>query len=227
MNDRLKSDPDKDENLFAVSRARMVESQLRARGIRDPLVLEAFADVPRHRFVRSPNLEEAYADYPLPIGEAQTISQPYIVALMLQELMIKKGEKTLEIGTGSGYQTALLAEMGCNVYTIERFASLQNRAKAALDELGYTEINYKVGDGTLGWAEEAPFDCITIGAAAPKTPPTLIGQLSDKGRMILPIGGPGRQELTMIEKIDGRIRERVICSCVFVQLIGREGWSGE
>lgn len=227
MNDRLKSDPKKDENHYAVLRARMIETQLRPRGISDPLVLDAFAKVPRHRFVRDANLEEAYADYPLPIGESQTISQPYIVALMLQELMIKEGEKALEIGTGSGYQTALLAEMGCEVYTIERFASLQNRAGCMLDELGYTDINYKVGDGTLGWQEMAPFDCITIGAAAPKAPPTLIGQLSEKGRIILPIGGPGHQELTVIEKIDGRIRERVVCSCVFVQLIGREGWSGK
>lgn len=227
MNDRLKFGLHKDENHLAVLRARMVENQLRSRGIRDPLVLEAFAKVPRHRFVRDANLEEAYADYPLPIGEGQTISQPYIIALMLQELMIKEGEKVLEIGTGSGYQTALLAEMGCQVYTIERLASLQNRARSILDELGYTEINYKVGDGTLGWTEEAPFDCVTIGAAAPKAPPSLIGQLSDKGRMILPIGGPGHQELTVIEKVDDRIRERVVCSCVFVQLIGREGWSGE
>jgi protein-L-isoaspartate(D-aspartate) O-methyltransferase len=206
------------------ARQRMVEQQLMGRGIHDARVLEACRRVPRHVFVPPEHRSEAYEDYPLPIGEEQTISQPYIVALMLQEMRLKGGERVLEVGTGSGYQTALLAELGCKIHTIERLSSLLERARSVLESLGYAGIHYRMGDGTLGWPEESPFDRITVGAGAPQAPPSLLAQVDEDGRLIMPVGGAWGQELTLYDKRGGKIVERFISSCVFVKLIGKEGW---
>ena len=211
---------------YAAARHRMVETHLRARGIADERILSAFEAVPRHRFVPAAEQADVYADHPLPIGRGQTISQPFIVAEMIQLLRLREGERVLEIGTGSGYQTALLAEMGCEVFTVERIGALQEHARVVLDELGYGAVRYRVGDGTLGWPEEAPFGAITVGAAGPEVPRALTGQLAEGGRMILPVGGPGLQYLTLVEKRGGRAVERTLSACVFVKLIGEEGWEG-
>jgi protein-L-isoaspartate(D-aspartate) O-methyltransferase len=206
------------------ARERMVEEQLRSRGIGDQRVLNAFLKVPRHLFVPRDMLSEAYADYPLPIGEGQTISQPWIVAYMLQELQLSADTRVLDIGSGSGYQVALLAEIGCDVYTVERIASLMEKAKDVVESLGYTRVHYFIGDGTLGWPEHAPYDRIVVGAAAPGVPPSLVAQLAEGGRMILPVGGMAGQELIRVEKRAGKSRETPLCGCVFVRLIGKEGW---
>ena len=214
------------------ARERMVETQLRSRGIRDPRVLDAFLQAPRHLFVPRDMLSEAYADYPLPIGEGQTISQPWIVAYMLQELHLpgparreQAGrERVLDVGAGSGYQTALLAAMGCDVYAIERIPALMEKAKAVIESLGYTRVHYYIGDGTLGWPERAPYDRIVVGAAAPSTPPSLVAQIAEGGCMVLPVGGMGGQELIRVEKHGGKTSEIPLCGCVFVRLIGKEGW---
>ena len=202
----------------------MVEVQLRSRGIRDGRVLDAFLKVPRHVFVPPEEQSEAHADYPLPIGEGQTISQPWIVAFMLQELRLIGGERVLDVGAGSGYQVALLADMGCDVYAVERIPSLMEKAKAVVESLGYTRVHYLIGDGTLGWPEHAPYDRIVVGAAAPSTPPSLVAQIAEGGCMVIPVGGMAGQELVRIEKHAGKAREIPLCGCVFVRLIGKEGW---
>ncbi len=206
------------------TRERMVETQLRSRGICDERVLNAFLNVPRHLFVPHDMRGEAYSDYPLPIGEAQTISQPWIVAFMLQELKLTGGERVLDVGAGSGYQVALLAEMGCDVYAIERVPLLMEKARAVVESLGYSGVHYYIGDGTLGWPEYAPYDRIVVGAAAPSTPPSLIAQLADGGCMVLPVGSTSGQELIRVEKLGGKAHETPLCGCVFVRLIGKEGW---
>ncbi len=177
-----------DGEMYAADRERMVKEQLEKRGIRDPRVLEAMRQVPRHRFVPPENRHLAYADGPLPIGEGQTISQPYIVALMSQLLQIDAREKVLEIGTGSGYQAAVLAHLAEIVYTIERYASLAQKAEAKLRELGIDNVHVHVGDGTKGWPEEAPYDGIIATAGSPEVPRPLLEQLSDEGRLVLPVG---------------------------------------
>ena len=212
-------------DIYLEARKAMVEEQLIVRGISDKRVLEAFRKVPRHEFVPKEFAQSAYNDYPLPIGENQTISQPYMVALMTESLNLKGSERILEVGTGSGYQAAILAELAAEVYSIERFQGLADTAKKALDSLGYKNIKIKTGDGTLGWRELAPYDAIVVTAGAPGIPESLIKQLKDKGRLVIPIGESGfGQVLTIIERIGKAVRTSEICSCMFVPLIGKEGW---
>jgi protein-L-isoaspartate(D-aspartate) O-methyltransferase len=186
------------------ARRLMVDSQLRARGISDPRVLDAMLRVPRHEFVPEPYRAQAYEDHPLPIGDGQTISQPYIVALMLESLQLAPTEKVLEVGTGSGYVTALLAELAAQVFSIERHASLAESARSVLAALGYTNICVFTGDGALGLTAGAPFDAILVSAAALRVPPALPSQLADGGRMIIPIGSPDSQQLQFIRMVNGR-----------------------
>ncbi|MGA7928781.1 MAG: protein-L-isoaspartate(D-aspartate) O-methyltransferase [Candidatus Sulfotelmatobacter sp.] len=182
----------------------MVDSQLRARGISDPRVLEAMLRVPRHEFVPEPYRAQAYEDHPLPIGDDQTISQPYIVALMLESLQLTPHDKVLEVGTGSGYVTALLAELAAQVFSIERHASLAESARNLLAALGYTNACVFTGDGALGLAACAPFDAILVSAAALRVPPALPSQLRDGGRMIIPIGSTDSQQLQFIRMVNGQ-----------------------
>ncbi|MCI0370886.1 MAG: protein-L-isoaspartate(D-aspartate) O-methyltransferase [candidate division NC10 bacterium] len=212
---------------FAIARERMVADQLRARGITDARVLTAMGRVPRHRFVEEALAARAYGDYPLPIGEKQTISQPYMVALMTQALELVGGERVLEVGTGSGYQTAILAEVAGKVYSIERIRGLADRARAILEELGYYNVLIHVGDGTLGWREEAPFDAVLVTAAAPEVPSPLVEQVKPGGRLVIPVGGSTAQILKCLVKgPDGTVRESELVGCVFVKLVGEQGWQG-
>ena len=211
------------ENL----RKRMVEEQLIPRGIKNQRVLDAFYKIERHKFIPEDLRNSAYADFPVPIGEGQTISQPYIVALMTEYLGLTGKEKILEIGTGSGYQTAILSELAGEIYSVERFEVLAGRAQAILNELGYKNIKVKAGDGTLGWEEAAPFDRIIITAASPKIPLPLIEQLAESGKLILPLGESFSQVLTLLEKKEGKLKSIDICGCVFVPLVGKHGWSNK
>jgi len=210
---------------YEILRRQMVQEQLIPRGIKNPRVLDVFSKIERHLFIPENLRESAYADFPLPIAEGQTISQPYIVALMTESLGLTGKEKVLEIGTGSGYQTAILAELAGEIYSIERFEALAEKAKAILSELGYKNIKIKVGDGTLGWEEDAPFDRIIITAAGHKIPMPLIEQLADNGKLILPLGESFSQVLTLVEKKDGELKSTDICGCVFVPLVGKHGQS--
>lgn len=204
----------------------MVDEQLIPRGIIDKKILDAFRKVPRHEFVSKDLWQGAYNDYPLPIDESQTISQPYMVALMTQSLGLKGSEKVLEIGTGSGYQTAILAEIVREVYSVERFKILADKAAATLEKIGYKNIRIKVGDGTLGWEDFAPYDGMIVTAGAPAIPHSLVRQLKDRGKMVIPIGSGGLgQVLTLVERVGNDIRTSEICGCMFVPLIGKEGWS--
>jgi len=205
-------------------REQMVETQIARRGIADPRVLEAMRSVPRHRFVPPDLLASAYADCALPIGEGQTISQPYIVALMTEALELRGHERVLEIGTGSGYQAAILSKLAREVYTIERHAVLAKRAKELLDELGYHNVHVRVGDGTAGWPEEAPFEGIIITAAAPEVPQPLLDQLADGGRLVAPVGPAGFQNLICVQKKGKRTTTRQLAPVAFVPLIGEYGW---
>jgi protein-L-isoaspartate(D-aspartate) O-methyltransferase len=213
---------------FATQRENMVSAQLRARGIRDPRVLSAMARVPRHEFVGDEYRSQAYGDHPLPIGEGQTLSQPYIVALMLEALALTGSDTVLEVGTGSGYQTALLAELAQPVYSIERHGSLAHSAQATLAGLGYQNVKVFVGDGSQGLPEKAPFDAIVVSAAAPRMPQPLFEQLREEGRMVIPVGPADVQELQLVQKQDGRAVVRILEGCRFVPLIGgqgyRDGW---
>jgi protein-L-isoaspartate(D-aspartate) O-methyltransferase len=210
---------------FAIARERMVADQLRGRGITDPRVLTAMGRVPRHRFVEEALAARAYGDYPLPIGEKQTISQPYMVALMTQALELSGGERVLEVGTGSGYQTAILAEVAGKVYSIERIRGLADRARAILEELGTYNVLIHVGDGTLGWREEAPFDAVLVTAAAPEVPSPLVEQVKPGGRLVIPVGGSTAQVLKcLVKEPDGAVRESELVGCVFVKLVGEQGW---
>ena len=209
---------------FAILRKRMVEEQLIPRGIKNKRLLDAFYKVERHKFVPEDLRGTAYADFPVPIGEGQTISQPYIVALMTQCLDLTGEERILEIGTGSGYQCAILAELAKEVYTIERFANLSKSAETLLNESGYKNITLRVGDGTLGWKEIAPFDRIIITAASPRIPLPLTEQINESGKMVLPLGEPLSQVLTVLEKKKGKLESIQVCGCVFVPLIGKYGW---
>lgn len=212
------------DKFFLEKREKMVKDQLIRRGINDKRVLEAMRKVPRHLFVPQDVINEAYNDYPLPIGHGQTISQPYMVALMTEALELKGDEKTLEIGTGSGYQTAILAELCKEVYTIERIISLLDKAKKVLKKLGYKNIFFKAGDGTLGWPENRPYDAIIVTAGAPKIPQPLLDQLADKGRLVIPVGDRFSQELVKITKIKDDIIRENLGGCRFVDLIGIHGW---
>jgi protein-L-isoaspartate(D-aspartate) O-methyltransferase len=209
---------------FKLLRQIMISDQLANRGIDDFKVLQAFREVPREIFVSDDLKEYAYQDSPLSIGSGQTISQPYIVALMTQLLEIKAGEKILEIGTGSGYQAAILLNIGAKVFGVERCPDLAKKAKEKNNFLGYT-IKLKIGDGTLGWSEFAPYDKIIVTAAAPKVPQNLLEQLAVGGRLVIPVGSRFSQELTVIaKKGKDEFRSKAVCGCVFVPLIGEEGW---
>ncbi len=203
---------------FMVLRERMVRDQIEARGIRDRRVMDTMRRVERHRFVPTALQYVAYEDTPLPIGEGQTISQPYIVALMMEAAQLKGNEKVLEIGTGSGYQAALAAELAREVYTIEIVPALAERAQRLLSTLGYRNIRAKCGDGYLGWPEFAPFDCIIVTAAPEKVPPFLVEQLAEGGRMVIPVGTI-YQELRLVVKVAGKIEERVIIPVRFVPMV--------
>jgi protein-L-isoaspartate(D-aspartate) O-methyltransferase len=212
---------------YQILRKRMVEEQLISRGIKNQKVLDAFLKIERHKFIPEDLRNSAYADFPVPIGEGQTISQPYIVALMTESLDLSGQERVLEIGTGSGYQTAVLAELAKEVYTIEKSERLSNKAEILLNELGYTNVKIMVGDGTLGWQEEAPFERIIITAASPRVPLPLTEQLKENGKLIIPLGESYSQALTLFEKKKDKLVSTKICDCVFVPLIGKYGWKKE
>lgn len=217
----------KDEPIkFASWRSAMVEKQIIARGISDPLVLKAMSAVPRHLFVDEAMIETAYGDFPLPIGEGQTISQPYIIAEMTQSLQLKGQERVLEIGTGSGYQAAVLAHIVYKVYTIERNNFLFLRTRKLFDKLKYHNIVTRYSDGTQGWKEESPFDAIMVTAGGQQIPTPLIDQLAVGGRLVMPVGGSYYQELIRIEKTETDIKEINLGACRFVKLIGQHGWDG-
>jgi protein-L-isoaspartate(D-aspartate) O-methyltransferase len=209
---------------YHLARERMVKNQLIPRGISDKGVLAAMEKIHRHLFVEEALAGEAYNDHPLPIGQKQTISQPYIVALMTEALDLTGKEKVLEIGTGSGYQTAILAELAQAVHTVERIEPLLEKSKKLLEELGYTNIRFKVSDGTLGWEEFAPYDAIMVTAGAPKIPQPLLDQLADGGRLVVPIGNRYSQELVRVKKAKSRFIEQNLGGCRFVDLIGNHGW---
>ncbi len=211
---------------FEAARRRMVERQLKRRGIRHKRVLDAMGKVPREKFVRPADRARAYRDGAMAIGSGQTISQPYIVALMTEALHLTGEERVLEVGTGCGYQAAVLAELAEHVYTVERLEELSRRARETLcEELGYSNISFRVGDGTLGWPEEAPFDRFIVTAAAPDTPETLLEQLATPGEGVAPVGGRHHQVLTHYRRErNGKLKEEELCGCVFVRLVGEEGW---
>ncbi len=209
---------------FAALRAEMVEKQIRRRGISSSRVLEAVLAVPRHEFIPAAFLSEAYADKPLPIGEGQTISQPYIVAAMTAAIELTGAERVLEIGAGCGYQAAVLSRLAADVYTIESRLPLALAARERLERLGYSNVHLHAGDGTLGLPECAPFDAILVTAAAPAPPAPLLEQLADGGRLVIPVGPSDYQELLLIHKSAGRTSNRVLEECRFVPLVGRHGW---
>ncbi|MCS3920682.1 protein-L-isoaspartate(D-aspartate) O-methyltransferase [Candidatus Fervidibacter sacchari] len=215
------------EEQLAQMRANMVEYQLRRRGIKDERVLQAFLKVPRHKFVRPQDMWHAYEDYPLAIGYGQTISQPYMVAIMTELLELKGHERVLEIGTGSGYQAAILAELAKEVFTIERIPELAKKAEKVLRELGYNNVKVIIGDGSKGLPEFAPYDGIIVTAAAPKLPQPLLEQLKDGGRLVIPVGSRKLQDLLRITRIGNEFKTENFGPCLFVPLIGEEGWKGE
>lgn len=209
---------------FDSARSEMVARQIRDRGIRSPRVLQAICAVPRHQFVPAESLSEAYADAPLPIGEGQTISQPYIVAAMTEALRLEGSERVLEIGAGSGYQAAVLSLLAREVIAVESQPVLASRARLLLARLGYMNVCIEEGDGTLGWPSRAPYDAILVAAAAPHVPQALRDQLAEGGRMVIPVGEMDYQELICIEKAHGGLVRRSLGGCRFVPLVGRCGW---
>lgn len=213
-----------DRDSYAGERLSMVESQLRRRGIHDERLLDAMLRVHRHEFVPELYRTQAYEDHPIPIGEEQTISQPFIVAASLQALGLNGSESVLEVGTGSGYQTALLALMARSVYSIERHASLARGAETVLASLGFDNIKIAVGDGSQGWREYAPYDAMLVSAAAPSLPQSLLAQLSDSGRMVIPVGLQHSQELQLVRKRGVEYTVETIEGCRFVPLVGAEGF---
>jgi protein-L-isoaspartate(D-aspartate) O-methyltransferase len=211
---------------FAAERGAMVERQLRQRGIRDERLLAAMNKVPRHEFVSPQNWAEAYADHPVVIGEQQTTSQPYMIAAMIQAAQVKPEDRILEIGAGSGYQTALLAELANQVFAVERYASLTEAARNTLERLGYRNARVVTGDGSLGLPEAAPFDAIVVSAAAPRIPPALTEQLAIGGRLVVPVGDSEQQLLQVVQRNpDGTTRVRTLEGCRFVPLIGQQGFA--
>ncbi len=207
------------------ARALMVDEQIRARRISDPRVLEALARVPRHLFVEDARLGEAYADHPLPIGQGQTISQPYLVALMTELLQLQGPERVLEIGTGSGYQAAVLAELCREVISVERFPELAARAQGLLADLCYENVTVVVGDGSRGYASGAPYDAILVTCAAPRIAAVWLAELVEGGRLVAPVGGRGGQSLLRVTRREGRHLEEDFGPVVFVPLIGENGWA--
>jgi len=212
---------------FPKARLKMVEEQIASRGITDLRVIAAMEKVPRHLFVEEALQSQAYNDHPLPIGEKQTISQPYMVALMTEALQLKEKERVLEIGAGSGYQTAILAELAEKVFSIERIRSLAVKARQLLYELGYYNIEIKIFDGTYGWVEEAPFDAIVVTAGAPDIPQPLLDQLAMGGRLVIPVGDAYVQDLIRVTKTEEGIKKEDLGGCRFVKLIGKYGWEAE
>jgi protein-L-isoaspartate(D-aspartate) O-methyltransferase len=202
----------------------MVSEQVQRRGILDPRVLRAVGKVPRHLFVDEALVGRAYGDHPLPIGDGQTISRPYMVALMTEALELHGHERVLEIGTGCGYQTAVLAEVCGKVFSVERLKSLADRATRRLDSLGYYNVLVRVADGSLGWKEEAPFDAILVAAAAPTIPQALIDQLAPKGRLVVPVGDAYTQSLRKGVRGESGMQWTDLGGCVFVKLVGQQGW---
>ncbi|GIX48564.1 MAG: hypothetical protein KatS3mg131_2775 [Candidatus Tectimicrobiota bacterium] len=211
-------------DAYAAAREAMVRYQLQRRGITDARVLQAMREVPRHLFVPPEWRDEAYEDRPLPIGEDQTISQPYMVALMVQSLGLKGHERVLEVGTGSGYQAAVLSRLAAKVYTVEYFATLAERAREVLRRLGYDNVEVIVGDGSLGLPQYAPYDGIIVAAAAPRVPPPLKEQLADGGRLVIPVGDALAQDLLIITRHGETYQEERSVPCRFVPLLGQEGW---
>jgi protein-L-isoaspartate(D-aspartate) O-methyltransferase len=209
---------------YEAERHRMVDGQLRSRGLRDERVLEAFEQVPRHLFVPGPVRYQAYADMPLPIGLDQTISQPYIVALMISLLNLRGDERVLEIGTGSGYEAALLASLAAEVHTVELLPELGRQADMLLRELGCGNVRVHIGDGSLGWPEAAPFAGIVAAAAAPKVPQPLLEQLSDGGRLVLPVAHEYEQYLRLIARSGSEYADRIVTAVAFVPMKGKHGW---
>ena len=205
----------------------MVDRQLRSRDIADGRVLQAFLDVPRERFVPPDQQPHAYEDRPLPIGFGQTISQPYVVALTVQALQIEPTHRVLDVGAGSGYQTAILAQLAAWVYAVERIEALAGRASAAVAALGLDNVTFRTDDGSLGWADDAPFDRIVCGAASPDIPAAWIEQLGDGGRIVAPVGAAYSQTLVAVEKDGPDTHRRKLCDVRFVKLIGRQGWPEE
>ena len=210
---------------FAAQRLHMVETHLRSRGLRDLRVLAAMERVPRHLFVPADRHAEAYADHPVIIGEQQTISQPYMVAAMLEAAEIQPTDKVLEVGTGSGYQAVLLAELAAEVFTVERYLSLAQSAEIRLKELGYERVKVSVGDGTAGLAESAPYDVIVVAAAAPRAPQPLLDQLREGGRLVIPIGDLEEQLLHVFRKTAQGVEDHRLFGCKFVPLVGKFGFS--
>jgi protein-L-isoaspartate(D-aspartate) O-methyltransferase len=216
--------PNEINHDYRLAREKMVKNQIISRGITDPGVLEAMGKIQRHLFVEEALIGEAYNDHPLPVGYKQTISQPYIVALMTEALEVTGKEKTLEIGTGSGYQTAILAELSKTVYTIERIERLLEKSKMLLESLGYTNIFFKAFDGTLGWDEFAPYDAIIVTAGAPKIPQPLMDQMAEGGKLVIPIGNRYGQDLIKVTRTKNAFKEKNLGGCRFVDLIGAHGW---
>ena len=205
-------------------RERMVEEQLVARGVTDPRVVAAMRRIPRHLFVEEALRGRAYGDHPLPIGDGQTISQPFMVGKMTELLRLGGTEKVLEVGTGSGYQTAILGALARRVCSIERLPRLADRARATLERLAVDNVWIRVGNGALGWPDEAPFDRILVTAGGPNVPPPLFDQLAEGGRMVMPVGDATTQVLQVIEKRDGAMRTTEHSGCVFVKLVGKYAW---
>jgi len=212
---------------FPKARLKMVEEQIISRGIKDAKLIAAMKKIPRHLFVEEALQSQAYNDHPLPIGEKQTISQPYMVALMTEALLLTGKEKVLEIGTGSGYQTAVLAELSEKVFSIERIRPLAIRARKLLYELGYFNVEIKIIDGTHGWREESPFDAIIVTAGTPNIPQPLIDQLAMGGRLVIPVGDVFVQDLIRVIKTEEGIKKEDLGGCRFVKLIGKYGWETE
>ena len=209
---------------FEFERRQMVEAQLRHRGIQDERVLDAMLHVPRHEFVPREFMEMAYHDRPLPIGAAETVSQPYIVAAMTAAVAVEPGDKALEIGTGSGYQAAILAYLGARVYSIERNARLADKARATLARLGYSQVEVIWGDGTEGYPAATPYHLILVTAGSPRVPSALIEQLADGGRLVIPVGTREMQNLELVQKTAGRTSTQLLDACQFVPLTGKDGW---
>lgn len=214
----------KDSIKYKRKREEMVKRQIIARGITDEKVIRAMRNVPRHLFVSEALTDQAYGDFPLPIGEQQTISQPYIVAEMTQALELSKEDRVLEIGTGSGYQAAIISQIAYRVYTIERIHSLLLKARSLFDRLLYHNIITRYSDGTTGWSDESPFDAIIITAGAPSIPETLVNQLAEGGRMAIPVGDQYSQELIKIHRGKNGMHKTSLGGCRFVKLIGEHGW---
>lgn len=205
-------------------RVRMVEQQLRSRGIRDPRLLAAMEKVPREVFIATEDLAKAYGDHPLPIGAGQTVSQPYIVAAMVAALELRSTDRVLEVGTGTGYEAAILGELAAEVWTIERHEELASKARAILARLGYANVHVVVGDGSVGLPQQAPFDKILVAAAAPKIPESLVAQVADGGRLVVPVGNRSEQQIQLVRKVGAETVVTLHDLCRFVPLVGDEGW---